>query len=76
MSKEHDSAINATLQIIFGVASILSMIVALLGLYHQDALVFVLYRRLRNDRTESMAPYYCHIIYVFTKCGSCIWNRR
>ncbi|EUC43061.1 hypothetical protein COCMIDRAFT_48734, partial [Bipolaris oryzae ATCC 44560] len=52
MSNKHDSEINATLQIIFGAAGILSVIVALLGLHHQDALVFVLYRRLRYSRAQ------------------------
>ncbi|EMD96427.1 hypothetical protein COCC4DRAFT_75351 [Bipolaris maydis ATCC 48331] len=53
MSNEHDDTINATLQIIFGAAGIFSVVIALLGLHHQDALVFVLYRRLRYSRAEA-----------------------
>lgn len=73
MSTKHDGMISAALQIIFGVAGVLSVIVALFGLHHQDSLIFVLCRRLRNDRVESTPPY-CHTIYVFTKHGSNIRN--
>ncbi|EUC33632.1 hypothetical protein COCCADRAFT_46536, partial [Bipolaris zeicola 26-R-13] len=53
MSTKHDGMISAALQIIFGVAGVLSVIVALFGLHHQDSLIFVLCRRLRNDRVET-----------------------
>ncbi|XP_014560792.1 hypothetical protein COCVIDRAFT_60249, partial [Bipolaris victoriae FI3] len=53
MSTKHADTISAALQIIFGVAGILSVVVALFSLHHRDSLIFVLCRRLRNDRVET-----------------------
>jgi hypothetical protein len=51
MSNDQDNTINATLQILFGITGIFSVVVGLFGLHHRDALVFVLYRRIRSHRT-------------------------
>jgi len=55
MASPNDSTVNISLQILFGIAAIFSVIVALFGLHYRDSLGFVLYRQFRNRSLECMS---------------------
>ena len=52
MSGTSEGPISVALQILFGVAGILGVAVALFGLHYRDSLGLVLYRRLRSRPIE------------------------
>ena len=52
MTGTSEGPTSVALQILFGVAGIFSVAVALFGLHYRDSLGLVLYRRLRSRPTE------------------------
>lgn len=67
ISSNHDNTISATLQILFGITGIFSVIVGVFGLHHRDSLVFVLYRRLRTRPTRCMWIKFINLLWSYVQ---------
>jgi len=67
MASPNESTVNISLQILFGIAAIFSVVVALFGLHHRDSIGFVLYRRLRSRHTE--CTYTSLVVLPSIACG-------
>jgi len=64
MSSSNSGVVDAALQILFGVAAIFGVAVALFGLHYRDSLGFVLYRRFTHRSTERMLPRLASVAHV------------
>jgi len=67
MPSNSEGPTSVALQILFGVAGIFSVAVAVFGLHHRDSFGCVLYRRLRSRPTER--TYTLLVVLPVIVCG-------